>query len=272
MAASTSAALSFSNLAAPSSSLSGSPLSSSRTPANVKAQAPLTCRAQKASDGEAPAPPIYRRSVISIAAAAAAAVAAMSAPIHPAEAAYGEAANVFGAPKVDSGFVSYSGDGFTVKIPSKWNPSKEKEFPGTVLRYEDNFDSNSNFAVMVLPAGKTSIKEYGPPEKFLESVSYLLGKQAYNGKTLSEGGFDPNAVATASILESSTPTINGKEYYSLSILTRTADGDEGGKHQLIVGTVSGGKLYLLKAQAGDKRWFKGTKKFVEGVANSFSVA
>jgi hypothetical protein len=27
----------------------------------------------------------------------------------------------------------------------------------------------------------------------------------------------------------------------------------------------------LKAQAGDKRWFKGTKKFVEGVANSFSV-
>jgi photosystem II oxygen-evolving enhancer protein 2 len=87
-----------------------------------------------------------------------------------------------------------------------------------------------------------------------------------------KGGFDANAVAIASILESSTPSINGKDYYNISLLTRTADGDEGGKHQLIVATVSGGKLYVFKAQAGDKRWFKGAKKFVEGAANSFSVA
>lgn len=238
----------------------------------MKSPTPLACRAQKASEGEAPATPVSRRAVISIAAAAAAAVAAISAPIHPAEAAYGDAANIFAAPKQDSGFLSFSGDGFSVNIPSKWNPSKEQEFPGTVLRYEDNFDANSNLTIMVLPEGKSSIKDYGSPEKFLESVSYLLGKQAYSGNTASEGGFDPNAVATAAILESSTPTINGKEYYNISVLTRTADGDEGGKHQLIVGTVSGGKLYLLKAQAGDKRWFKGAKKFVEGAANSFSVA
>ena len=80
-----------------------------------------------------------------------------------------------------------------------------------------------------------------------------------------KGGFDPNAVAIASILESSTPSINGKDYYNISILTRTADGDEGGKHQIIAATVSGGKLYVCKAQAGDK-------KFVEGAVNSFSVA
>ena len=273
MAASTSAALSFANLAAArSSSLTGSPVSSVKAPGSSKAPAPLMCRAQKAGEGEASASPVSRRAVISIAAAAAAAVAAISAPIHPADAAYGEAANIFGAAKKDSGFVTFAGDGFKVDIPSKWNPSKEQEFPGTVLRFEDNFDANSNLAVMVLPEGKTSIKEYGSPEKFLESVSYLLGKQAYSGNTKSEGGFDSNAVATAAILESSTPVINGKEYYNISVLTRTADGDEGGKHQLIVGTVSGGKLYLLKAQAGDKRWFKGAKKSVEGVANSFSVA
>lgn len=79
-------------------------------------------------------------------------------------------------------------------------------------------------------------------------------------------------MATANILESSTPTINGKPYYFISVLTRTADGDEGGKHQLITATVKDGKLYICKAQAGDKRWFKGAKKFVENSVTSFSVA
>lgn len=89
---------------------------------------------------------------------------------------------------------------------------------------------------------------------------------------ISQGGFDSNAVATANILESATPVIDGKTYYSLSVLTRTADGDEGGKHQLITATVKDGKLYICKAQAGDKRWFKGARKFVESTASSFSVA
>lgn len=87
-----------------------------------------------------------------------------------------------------------------------------------------------------------------------------------------QGGFDSDAVATANILESSTPVIGGKPYYFISVLTRTADGDEGGKHHLIMATVSGGKLYICKAQAGDKRWFKGAKKFVEKTASSFNVA
>ena len=56
------------------------------------------------------------------------------------------------------------------------------------------------------------------------------------------------------------------------MLTRTADGDEGGKHQLINAAVSDGKLYICKAQAGDKRWFKGARKFVESAASSFSLA
>lgn len=87
-----------------------------------------------------------------------------------------------------------------------------------------------------------------------------------------QGGFEQDAVATANILEVSTPVVGGKQYYFVSVLTRTADGDEGGKHQLITATVSDGKLYICKAQAGDKRWFKGAKKYVEGTASSFSVA
>ena len=89
---------------------------------------------------------------------------------------------------------------------------------------------------------------------------------------IAQGGFDPDVVATANILETSTPVIGGKPYYFLSVLTRTADGTEGGRHQLISATVSDGKLYICKAQAGDKRWFKGARKFVESAANSFSLA
>ena len=78
-------------------------------------------------------------------------------------------------------------------------------------------------------------------------------------------------MATANILETSTPVVGGKKYYSVSVLTRTADGTEGGKHQLITATISNGKLYICKAQSGDKRWFKGARKFVESTASSFNV-
>lgn len=60
-------------------------------------------------------------------------------------------------------------------------------------------------------------------------------------------------MATANILGSSASKFGGKDYYLLSVLARIADGDEGGKHQLITATVDKGKLYICKAQAGDTR-------------------
>ncbi|KAF8408713.1 hypothetical protein HHK36_004777 [Tetracentron sinense] len=242
--------------------------SSKRHVANIK-PTQLVCYAQKQAtqddDGNAA---VSRRLALSVLLGAA----AIGTKVSPADAAYGEAANVFGKPKTNTDFLPYNGDGFKISIPAKWNPSKEVEFPGQVLRYEDNFDVTSNVSVMVTPTTKKSIVDYGSPAEFLSQVDYLLGKQAYFGKTDSEGGFDSDAVATANLLESSTPVIGGKQYYNLSVLTRTADGDEGGKHQLITATVKDGKLYICKAQAGDKRWFKGAKKFVESTAGSFDVA
>ncbi len=83
------------------------------------------------------------------------------------------AANIFGTPKTDTGFISKSYDGFKLEVPSKWVPSSEREFPGQVLKYEDNFDAVTNFTVSITPSSKTSIKDYGPPEKFLEEVSNI---------------------------------------------------------------------------------------------------
>ncbi|KAL1810882.1 hypothetical protein DCAR_0622984 [Daucus carota subsp. sativus] len=228
----------------------------------------VICRAQKQVVTEEDNALVSRRLALTVLIGAA----AVATKVSPADAAYGEAANVFGKPKTNTEFKPYTGKDFSLLIPSKWNPSKEVEYPGQVIRFEDNFDTTSNLSVMVTPTDKKSITDYGSPEQFLLTVDYLLGKQAYFGKTASEGGFEQDAVATANILETSTPVVGGKQYYSLSVLTRTADGDEGGKHQLITATVSDGKLYICKAQAGDKRWFKGLKKFVESATSSFSVA
>ncbi|MCQ7618883.1 PsbP-related protein, partial [Salmonella enterica] len=244
--------------------------STARVAARVASPSPATrthllvCRAQKQDAAD-----VSRRAALALLAGATAAV---GVKVAPAAAAYGEAANVFGKPKTNTEFIAYSGEGFKLLIPSKWNPSKEREFPGQVLRYEDNFDANSNVSVIINPTTKKTITELGSPEEFIAQVDFLLGKQAYSGKTDSEGGFESDAVATANILESSAPVVGGKQYYSVTVLTRTADGDEGGKHQLITATVNDGKLYICKAQAGDKRWFKGARKFVESAASSFSVA
>ncbi|GFP96388.1 oxygen-evolving enhancer protein 2-1 chloroplastic [Phtheirospermum japonicum] len=248
-----------------------SPSSSSQRYAPPLKPSQLVCRSQKqaaAQEDDNGSAVVSRRLALTVLIGAA----AIGSKVSPADAAYGESANIFGKPKTNTEFKPYSGDGFQLSVPAKWNPSNEVEFPGQVLRYEDNFDATSNLSVMITPTDKKSIVDYGSPEDFLSKVDYLLGKQAYFGKTDSEGGFDSGAVATASILESSTPVVGGSQYYFLSVLTRTADGDEGGKHQLITATVKDGKLYICKAQAGDKRWFKGAKKFVENAASSFSVA
>merc|ERR1711972_93013 len=198
---------------------------------------------------------------------------AKSLKINNSYASYGDSANVFGQITNNSGFQAYADEGYSLLLPSKWNPSKEKDFPGIVLRYEDNFDAVNNLIVIKRKIDKSRIEELGSPTEFLNSNSDLLGKQSYAGKTISEGGFAPDRVSAASVLDvESTTDKKGKTFYRYNILSRTADGDEGGRHQLISATVSSGTLYILKIQIGDKRWFKGAKKEAETAFNSFVVA
>jgi hypothetical protein len=49
-------------------------------------------------------------------------------------------------------------------------------------RYEDNFDVVTNAVVLVENTNKKPIEEYGSPEQFLDSLSYLLGAQVYDGE------------------------------------------------------------------------------------------
>lgn len=58
----------------------------------------------------------------------------MASGTSPVFAEYGDGANVFGRITNKSGFVPYTGEGFALMLPSKWNPSKEKDFPDVKLR------------------------------------------------------------------------------------------------------------------------------------------
>ena len=151
----------------------------------------------------------------------------------PSFAAYGDSANVFGGVSNTSGFIPYAGNGYAFLLPSKYNPSKERPFPDTDSYFEDNFDQVSNISVITTKAKGNSIESYGKPEAMLADFGYLLGVQSYAGETRSEGGFAANKVSTAAVLDVFTRTDKGKTFYMFEILTRTADGDEGGRHQLL---------------------------------------
>ena len=103
----------------------------------------------------------------------------------------------------------------------------------------------------------TRAQDYGSPDAFLPTLAPLLGQQAWQGESMSEGGFAPGKVSVANVLTTGSRSAGGKTYYQYEILTRTADGDEGGRHHWFAKTGDNGKLYILKCQAGDKRWFKG---------------
>jgi hypothetical protein len=234
-----------------------------RASSSSVSRAPVVVRAQAEEAA------LGRRAALGVLAGAAALVTRTL----PSEAAYGEAANVFGKATNTSGFIPYAGEGFALLLPSKWNPSKEKDFKGVKLRYEDNGDAVNNLVVIVKPTGNKSMSDFGSPSQFLQDNSNLLGEQVFSGATVSEGGFKANRVSAASLLDVQEATDKkGKLYYKYDLLSRTADGDEGGRHQLITAAVSNGQLYILKVQIGDKRWFKGAKKDAEGVFNSFVVA
>lgn len=55
------------------------------------------------------------------------------------------------------------------------------------------------------------------------------------------GGFAPNKVSVANVLSTGSESRGGRTYYQAEVLTRTADGNEGGRHHVFEATVAGGK-------------------------------
>jgi len=191
----------------------------------------------------------------------------------PSEAAFGEAAKVFGSqPTNATGFVPYKGDDFSLLLPSRWVPTQERDNYNVQLRYEDTYPAN-NLQVLKAKTSKNSIKEYGDATNFLNDVSFLFGDNSWQGATKSEGGFKQNQVSNAALLDAETVKYpDGKDHLNLHVLIRSADGNEGGRHHLISAAVSNGQLYIMKAQIGEKRWNRGGSRDSKTLQQSFSVA
>lgn len=70
------------------------------------------------------------------------------------------------------------------------NGTQSQLYHTLLRRYEDNFFPVNNLMVITLPTDKSSITDFGPPDKFtMENLSYLLGKQSFSGahKFFSQG-------------------------------------------------------------------------------------
>ena len=77
-------------------------------------------------------------------------------------------------PTKHTDFYPYSGNGFQLSVPGKWNPTKEVEYPGQQVRYEDNYDTVSSLYVSKIPSSKSNVKDFGDPIKFPESALYAI--------------------------------------------------------------------------------------------------
>ncbi|KAK9808485.1 hypothetical protein WJX73_000084 [Symbiochloris irregularis] len=187
----------------------------------------------------------------------------------PSNAAFGEGANIFGKVGNTTGLIPYVGKGFKVNLPSKWTPSAERDVPNVVLRYEDTGDNLNS--VVIYKADKKLSSNVADPQSFLKENAYLFGQNVWQGATISEGGFKKNAVSATSLIDSYVDNKDGKPYYKMEVLSRTADGTEGGKHNLISAAVSQGDLYVCKVTIGDKRWVRGANKFGKSIFDTFTV-
>ena len=239
-----------------------------RAGARGKAGAAAAAGARGPAPAQAQSEDVSRRALLGVAAGLAAVAGKPAASL----AAYGESANVFGKTTNNSGYIEYEGPGYKLLLPSKWNPSKEKVFEGMDLRWEDNADAVTNVEVTITKSDKSSISGYSV-DAFVEDMSFMLGTTSGSYASQSEGGFAKNTVAQAAVVDSYISKDKaGNEYLNVETLARAADGNEGGRHNLFKAAVKGGKLYVCKTQAGDKRWSRGTAKECKVLANSFELA
>merc|ERR1712060_264709 len=214
-----------------------------------------------------------RRTFFGGAAAAATLIAAQ-----PSQAAYGEGAGVFkpNREQKDPDYVTFEGAGYTILVPQRgWNPTKAgglAMYPNLDMMLEDwNSTDVANVSVSVFPA-----KGGGLPSP--ADLSYLLGQDVWSSSatgtadtpTMNEQGFT-TGISSANLLTSADKDVAGVKYKTYDILTRTADGSQGGRHHIISVAEKGGKLYVAQVMAGDKHWAV-NQAIAYKVRDSFAVA
>lgn len=164
------------------------------------------------------------------------------------------------------------GQGYKLEVPSNWIVSDQVETKNQIIRYEDSGNISASVIVVKEPTSSQSIDQVGDPDSVLKKYVPILGKQSFDRPTDAEGGFKSGAVAALSVLDQTTMTDkSGNKYYGYELLLRTADGTEGGRHVLMKAGVKGGNIYLMKVEAGDKRWVRDKRASCRLAMETFQV-
>merc|ERR1712176_328346 len=108
-------------------------------------------------------------------------------------------------------------------------------------------------------------------------LQYLFGKDAWkcgdsnscNDRYLEEQGFTSGS-SVGHIMRVDKESKNGVTYNIYDVLTRYADGSQGGRWHMISAASKGGKTYVAHFVAGEKHWTK-NKAIAEKVRSSLNV-
>lgn len=177
----------------------------------------------------------------------------------PAEAAYGQSANVFkkSQEKKSTDYSAYIADNYVVQIPQRgYNPSPQglmAEWSGVLIRWED-FNATDYANVTVTEYKKADL----PSVEDIASLG-MLGEATWDG--FGEfSGIDfttekSRAINAVNVLDAFNKDVNGTKYVVYELLSRTVDGSQGGRHHLIsAAKAKDGKVYICKYTCGDKHW------------------
>jgi len=186
----------------------------------------------------------------------------------------GEAARVF-APskeKKETDFQVYYGSGYTINLPMRgFNPSPPGMlglYPSIDVMWQDYQTTDiAQVSVQVIDSGN---------KVELGDMPYLFGKDVWdcsnnqcNERYLEEQGFTTGS-SVGSLMKSESTSVDGVTYKVYDVLTRYADGGEGGRWHLIKAASKDGKTYVMQFLGGEKHWTR-NKSIAESTRDSFKI-
>jgi len=159
-------------------------------------------------------------------------------------------------------YQTYQGDGYSIELPQRgYNPTRPgglAQYPNADVMWEDAQSTDVATVSVSVFDGKPV-----PSAKELVTLGFM-GTDAWDcsiedncanatGTFQSEQGFSTPS-GSAHLVATGKQTDNGVEYVTYDVLTRYADGSQGGRHHLFKIASKGGKLYVAQFVGGEKHW------------------
>lgn len=140
-------------------------------------------------------------------------------------------------------------DGYTFLYPFGW---QEVAVQGEDKVFKDVIEPLESVSVNLIPSGKESIREFGPPQQVAETlIKRVLASPSQKTK----------------LIEASEHEVDGKTYYTIEFIAQAPNYT---RHALSAVCIGNGKFYTLTTGANERRWEK-MKDRLKTVVESFQI-